>query len=82
MKSANLSYFDEAYEYRGYVLVNELYPDDEGFNKNHWQWGRLEASEVIGFSTLKGLSSNSYSSQSEAYGVFKDAVDGLIKLFP
>ena len=70
MSITALTYFDESYEYMGYVLVNEIYPDDEGFNKNQWFWGKLEGSGVTGLTEVIGLPSRSYSSQPEAYKAF------------
>ena len=70
-----LSDFDTAYTYKGYVLVNELYPDDEGFDKNWWQWGIQAGDHVSNLKSLEGLSSNSYADRLEAMTVFTKMVD-------
>ena len=70
-----ISDFDTAYTYKGYVLVNELYPDDEGFNKNWWQYGIQAGDHVAGLKILEGLSSNAYADTTEAFNVFKNMVD-------
>ena len=74
-----LSYYDESYKYRGYVLVNELFEDSEGFYKNGWQWGRLDDSEtkVCFPDILTGIRSNSYSDFSEAHKVFTQLIDKI-----
>ena len=33
MTGIKINDFDTVYTYKGYALVNELYEDDEGFNK-------------------------------------------------
>ena len=72
-----LYHFDDTYVYNNYVLVNELYEDDDGFNKNWYQWGILNDDEVENLQTLTGLSSNSYASFTEAINVFKEKVNAL-----
>jgi len=67
--------FDTAYAYKGFVLVNERYEDDEGFFKNCWQWGLQAGEFVIKLEILDGLSSNSYAEFSEALEVFKNKVE-------
>lgn len=80
-KIIDLGYYDEFYKYEGYVLVNELFEDDEGFYKNSWQWGRLDPTEkkVCYPENLIGLRSNSYSDFSEARRVFAQIVDKIIE---
>ncbi len=71
-----LAYFDEVTIYKGWALVNELYPDSEGFNKNGWQWGEVFNDEfIVNEQWLEGLSSNSYAPFEEAYDVFCANVD-------
>lgn len=72
-----ISNYDENYIYNGYVLVNELYEDDEGFYKNTYQWGLVCDDYIKDIQILRGLSSNSYASMSEAISVFKELVDSL-----
>lgn len=73
-----ISDYDEAYPYKGYVLVNDLYEDDEGFYKNSWEYGVVEGTQVFEVKELTGLSSNSYANFSEAYKKFCLLVDELI----
>ena len=73
-----LTHYDEYYLYDGHVLVNELYEDSDGFNKNTWLWGRMHGSYVISPIALDGLSSNSYAKIDEAYNVFKSKVDQIV----
>lgn len=79
MSREKLSYYDEMHTYKGYVLVNELYEDSEGFYKNGWQWGVLDEDYVYDPIWLEGLSSNSYANFSEAYKKFCQLVDEEIK---
>ena len=65
-----ISSFDEAYKYKGYVLVNELYEDPEGFYKNTWMWGRVEGDTVYDVRILDDLSSNSFAKYDEAMESF------------
>ena len=57
-------------QYNGYVCVNELYEDDEGFNKNSYMYGKMVYANGTKFvedvEDLDGLSSNSYASWNEA----------------
>lgn len=69
-----ISYFDYNYSYNGYALVNEIYEDDEGFDKNNWQWGKQLGGWVSNLSPLQGLSSNSYADRNEAIAAFKEKV--------
>jgi hypothetical protein len=66
--------FDEHYLSNGYVLVNELYEDDERFFKNTWMWGKVKGSYVEDLKILDGLRSNSYSKFEEAWQVFQEKV--------
>jgi hypothetical protein len=75
-----LTSFDEFIcQYKGYVCVNELYEDDEGFNKNSYMYGEMVYANgqnyVKDVKDLDGLSSNSFASWSEAETVFKKKVD-------
>jgi hypothetical protein len=70
-------HFDEAYNYKNYVLVNDRVQDDEGFYKNGWGWGVREDGFVRDPIWLEGLRSNSYSEYEEAFSVFKQKVDEL-----
>jgi len=68
-------------QYNGYVCVNELYEDDEGFNKNSYMYGKMVYANGTKFvedvEDLDGLSSNSYASWNEAEIVFKKKVQLL-----
>jgi len=75
MTGIKINDFDTVYTYKGYALVNELYEDDEGFNKNYWQWGLLSGDFVVRLKPLDGLSSNSYANLNEAMEVFQAKVD-------
>lgn len=79
MSKQKLSFYDEVYTYKGYVLVNELYEDSEGFYKNTWQWGVLDGDYVYDPIILEGLRSNSYSDFSEAHKKFCQTVDEEIE---
>ena len=70
----DLNMFDEHYRYDGYVLVNEIY-EDEDHRSNTWSWGKLVGNYVEDPQILTGVSSNSYGSFEEIYAVFKLAVD-------
>jgi hypothetical protein len=75
-----LTSFDEYIgQHNGYVCVNELYEDDEGFYKNTYMYGELVYANGENFvkdaRTLDGLSSNSFASWSEAETLFKKKVD-------
>jgi hypothetical protein len=75
-----LTSFDEFIcQHNGYVCVNELYEDDEGFNKNSYMYGEMVYANgenyVKDVKDLDGLSSNSFASWSEAETVFKKKVD-------
>ncbi len=77
-----LTYFDEFIcQHNGYVCVNELYEDDEGFNKNTYMYGKMVYANGTNFvedvEILDGLSSNSFASWNEAEIVFKKKVDLL-----
>ena len=76
----SLNSFDEFIcQHNGYVCVNELYEDDEGFNKNTYMYGEMVYANGTNFvkdvEILDGLSSNSFASWSEAETVFKKKVD-------
>jgi len=75
-----LTSFDEFIcQYKGYVCINELYEDDEGFNKNSYMYGEMIYANgenyVKDVKDLDGLSSNSFASWNEAEKVFKKKVD-------
>ena len=67
----NYDNYDMVYTYKNYILVNELYEDDDGFKKNDYQWARKGED----LKPLKGLSSNSYASSAEAINVFKKMIE-------
>jgi len=69
--------YDGFYHHNGYVLLKELIPDDEGFNKTWWTWGKHDDGYVINPRHLKGLSSDAYADVNEAYEVFQKKVDQL-----
>ena len=76
----SLNSFDEFIcQHNGYACVNELYEDDEGFNKNSYMYGEMVYANGTNFvkdvEILDGLSSNSFASWSEAETVFKKKVD-------
>jgi hypothetical protein len=70
----DVNMFDEHYIYNGYVLVNEIY-EDEDHRSNTWSWGELQGGYVEDPKILTGVSSNSYGSFEEIYNVFKTTVD-------
>lgn len=75
--------FDQLIDsYKGYVCVNELYEDDEGFNKNSYMYGKVVEAHGTQFikdvEDLDGLSSNSYASREEASRVFKEKIDIIL----
>ena len=72
-----ISQYDDSYIYKGFVLVNELYEDDERFFKNWYQWGIINGENITNIQTLEGLSSNIYAPFKEAITVFKELVDNL-----
>lgn len=69
--------FDEEYNYKGYVLVNEIYEDDDVW-KNTWMWGEVDGNDIINAVLLDGLSSNSYAPFSEVVENFHKKVDQLL----
>ena len=69
--------YDGFYHHNGYVLLKELIPDDEGFNKTWWTWGKHDDGYVINPTHLKGLSSDAYADVNEAYEVFQKKVDQI-----
>ena len=71
-----LNTFDEHYIYNGYVLVNEIYEDDD-HRSNTWSWGKLVGSYVEDPKILTGVSSNSYGSFNEIYEAFAKEVDNV-----
>lgn len=75
-KRQSLSWFDEFYVYGDYVLVNEIY-EDEDCRKNTWMWGKVDEDAIVDAQILKGLSSNSYAPWEEVQNVFKTTVDIL-----
>jgi hypothetical protein len=72
----DVNMFDEHYIYNGYVLVNEIY-EDEDHRSNTWSWGKLQGGYVEDPKILTGVSSNSYGPFEEIYNVFKISVDNL-----
>jgi len=75
-----LTSFDEYIDqHNGYACVNELYEDDEGFNKNSYMYGKIVEANGTKFikdvEDLDGLSSNAYASREEASRVFKEKID-------
>lgn len=72
-----IAWFDESYKYKGYVLVNELIEDSDGFYKNSWMWGKEDGEHVLEVIELEGLTSNSYSNFSEAHKVFTQLMDEI-----
>lgn len=71
-----LNYFGAAYIYKDYVLVNELYEDDD-VRKNSWMWGKHENGYIVNAVLLEGLSSNSYAPWEEVQKKFHKCVDML-----
>ena len=69
--------YDGFYHHNGYVLLKELIPDDEGFNKTWWTWGKCDDGYVVNPKHLEGLSSNAYAGINEAFDVFQKTVDQL-----
>lgn len=74
---APLHWFDEEYSYKDYVLVNEIYEDDD-CRKNTWMWGRVDGNNIVDAVLLDGLSSNSYAPFSEVIENFHKKVDQLL----
>jgi hypothetical protein len=70
----DLNMFDEHYIYNGYVLVNEIY-EDEDHRSNTWSWGKHVDGYIEDPQILKGLSSNSYASFNEVIENFHKKVD-------
>lgn len=70
----NLNTFDEHYTYKDYVLVNDVYEDDD-HRANTWFWGKHVDGFIENAQLLKGLSSNSYAPWAEVLNVFKKTVD-------
>jgi hypothetical protein len=75
-----ISSFDEAYRYKGYVLVNELYEDSEGFYKNTWMWAKIDGENCIDLVSLDNLSSNSYARFAEAHEAFINLINEKLGL--
>ena len=72
------STFDEVYHYKGFVLVNELY-EDEDCRKNWYRWGSIVDGFAIDLKELDGLSSRSYASFEEAWSVFTWTVENILQ---
>jgi hypothetical protein len=72
----SLDYFDEHYIYGDYVLVNEIYEDDD-HRANTWMWGRMVSGYATEVRLLEGLSSNSYAPWEEVQTHFENMVDNL-----
>tara|TARA_Y100000015_G_scaffold3684_1_gene3393 strand:- start:44 stop:316 length:273 start_codon:yes stop_codon:yes gene_type:complete len=69
--------YDGFYHHNGYVLLKELIPDDDGFDKTWWTWGKCDDGYVVNPKHLEGLSSNAYAGINEAFEVFQKEVDRL-----
>jgi len=74
--------FYEHYIYKGFILVNDIYEDDD-CRKNCWMWTKAtgQDNEVVKYSDLvdlKGLSSNSYAPWEEVWKNFTNMVDQLL----
>jgi len=65
--------------YKGYALINEIYEDDEKFNKNCYMYGKEvgDGEYVYKAVELRGLSSGSYARWTEAVEVFREKIDSL-----
>lgn len=72
------SYFDEVYEYKGFVLVNDIIEDDDCL-KNYYQWGQFVNGVVVNPVELEGLSSRSYARWDEVWNVFTSTVENILK---
>lgn len=72
----NLNTFDEHYIYNGYVLVNEIYEDDD-HRSNTWSWGKHTDGYIEDPQILTGVSSNSYGHFNEIYEAFAKEVDNV-----
>jgi hypothetical protein len=76
----DINLFDEHYVYNDYVLVNEIY-EDEDHRSNTWAWGklvqRIHGRYVEDPKILTGVSSNSYGSFDEIYEAFKREVNNV-----
>jgi len=73
----SLNFFDEEIHYKGYVLVNELYEDDD-VRKNFYMWGRVDGGCIVDAVALEGLSSKSYAPWKEVWEKFVETVDQLL----
>ena len=70
--------YDGFYHHNGYVLLKELIPDDDGFDKTWWTWGKCDDGYVVNPKHLEGLSSNAYTGINEAFDVvYKKQLDQL-----
>jgi hypothetical protein len=74
----SLDYFDEHYIHGDYVLVNEIYEDDD-HRANTWMWGRMVSGYATEVRLLEGLSSNSYAPWEEVQRVFETTVGEINK---
>jgi hypothetical protein len=74
----SLDYFDDHYIYGDYVLVNEIYEDDD-HRANTWMWGRMVSGYATEVRLLEGLSSNSYAPWEEVQRVFETTVGEINK---
>jgi hypothetical protein len=72
----NIYLYDDYYRYNGYVLVNEIYEDDD-HRANTWYWGKLSGKCIVDPQLLTGLSSNSYAPWEEVVNVFQQVVDNV-----
>lgn len=73
----SLHTFYEEYSYKGFVLVNELYEDDD-VQKNNWMWGKVDGNDIVDAVLLDGLSSSSYAPFKEVIENFHKKVDSLL----
>lgn len=75
MPAEKIACYAESFHYKGYVLVNDLYEDSEGFDKNCWMWGKKLEEDCVDAVNLEGLSSNSYAHFFEAHKKFIKLAD-------
>ena len=69
MKNRKASDFDSVYRIGQHLMVNELYEDDEGFYKNHFQYATENSDGTYNVGQqIPGTSS---------YTKFKDAVEAF-----
>ena len=63
-------------EYKGYLLINDLYEDSEGFYKNGWCWGTRSPDE--NFVYVHGCldETSSYTKHDVAMQELQNLIDG------